>query len=919
LRLRIVWLTLLSLVSLGVASAQDARWPKDYPRSSMVTDPIYAVGDTIKGKIDGAETVALIDALGRECARAKGPSYQIKVPAYHTDWNYVVGYRGGREVTRKHFLIAAPRGPRELSDYLVIVWHAPATEAEARLIRQLGATCFVGKYWREGHEACLRAHMNWYHHNLESKSCLTTYHANRREFERARAEYARHRAEPRKYAVRQPCLNDPATFERLDREQLRKKIVGCHTRDFGTLLFYEIADEGSISKLNAPMDFCFGPHCMREMRKWLRQKYGDLKTLNRTWGNSFAAWDTVVPDTTFKAVARKDRNYASWCDHRQFMDLTLFRFVSKVAARVRELSGGIEAAYLGTEMPSSFGGYNWYYLGRAVRVHEAYNIGDSVECLRSFAPPGARMFRSAFGGYRPTDLYKNWRHLFHDQAGVILWAPSLGRLIARGKLTEGARRLAPHLFELRSGIGKLIIDAKRINDDVAVHYSQQSIRIDWMVDAVNGGNAKVPWHTRRENHEWFRQSSNGTRGAALRVVEDNQLQFRFVATPEIGAGALRRQGYKLLLLHHSFVISRAEAAAIREFVRAGGVVVSDAQVGSFTGTGTPAAAGALNDLFGIKGVPARHAPIRNAQSRIALSVAEASRVGLDLRGIDLRALPAFSEVKATDGIVLARDGETPVVVAKAHGKGLAVYLNVSISPYLLWRLDLKSPEKSRGFRQLIGALAARAGVRRTWAVTRHGTKDLLPCTEAFKYANGKYLYFAAMRNYQVREQGLGGDIRVRATEGMLHPNTQKPEAVSIRLPRRGHVYDVRASKYLGRVEQVNTTLDPILPALYAVLPAKVESMAAVATFDRSTGYAALTASLKAEDNSKLGSHVLHVEVTDPKGKRWLPLLKNYAAPEGKLAARVFIGTNALAGRWQLLVRDAATGVGTEVAVDVQKE
>ena len=913
---RVICLTVLVLSCPLPGNAREVTWPRRYPARQTVTDEMYRVGEPIAGRIDGADAVALLDALGREFARGKGPDYSIRIPAHHTDWNYVVGYRGGREVARKHFLIAAPRGPRDLSDYLVTVWRLPQSEAEARLTRQFGATCFVGKYWRTGHEACLRAHMNWYHHNLESKSCFTTYHANRRGFERARAEYARHRTEPRKYAVRQPCLNDPATFERLDREQLRKKIVQCHTRDLGTLLFYEIADEGSISKLNAPMDFCFGPHCMREMRKWLRQKYGDLKTLNRTWGSSFADWAGVVPDTTFRALERRGRNYASWCDHREFMDLTLFRFLSKVAARVRELSGGIEPAYLGTEMPSPFGGYNWYYLGRAVRVHEAYNIGDSVECLRSLAPPGARMFRSAFGGYRPTSLYKNWRHLFHDQTGVILWAPSLRRLIARGKLTEGALRLAPHLFELRSGIGKLIIDAKRINDDIAVHYSQQSVRVDWMVDAVNGGDKKVPWHTRRENYEWYRQRSNGTRGATLRVIEDNQLQFRLVATPEIEADTLAKERFKLLFLHHSFSVSRKEAEAIRKLVKTGGVVVSDASVGAFDGNGTPAEKGMRDDLFGVRGIPPIHAPVIDKQVEVRLDTARASKLGLNLTGINLRVLPAFSELKATDGIVLARDGKTPVIVAKAHGKGLAVYLNVSISPYLLWRLDVAHPEKSRGFRQLIGALAARAGVHRTWAVTRRGTEDLLPCTEVFKYVDDSHLYFAAIRNYQVREQGLGGNIRVRATEGMLHPNTQKPEAVSIRLPRRGHVYDVRARRYLGRVEQVDTTLGPILPALYAVLPAKIESMAAAATFDRSTGYAALTASLKAEDNSKLGSHVLHVEVTDPKGKRWLPLLKNYAAPEGKLAARIFLGTNAAPGHWQLLVRDAATGIGTTVAVDV---
>jgi len=910
-------LTCLLALWPAAGAAQQATWPHDYRGSKTVTAPIYAAGETVRGRIEGADTVSLIDALGREFARARGPDYALTVPAWHTDWNHVVGVAKGREIKREQFLVAAPRGQRDLSDYLVLVWYQPRTEGEARSLWNMGAVGSVGKYWREGHEACLRTHTFWYHHNLESKSCLTTYHANRREFGRVRADYARHPAEPTKYAVRAPCLNDPATFERLDKEQLLKKLVQNRTRDFGTLLFYEIADEGSISKLNAPMDFCFGPHCLREMRTWLKAKYGALAGLNRAWGRSFKSWDEVIPDTTFKAMARADGNYASWSDHRAFMDRTLSRFVAKTAARVKELSG-LDGAYFGTEMPSPFGGYDWYQLAKAAPLQEAYNIGDSVECLRSFAPPGTRMYRTFFGT-QPINVYKNWRHLFHDQCGVVLWGAGW-RVVQRGALTAAARQLAPHLFELRSGVGKLIMDADRVNDRVALHYSQASIRADWMVDAVTESNEKVPWQTRRENYEWFRQRSNGTRGAAIRVIEDNQLQFRFVATPEIEEAVLGREGFRLLVLHHSFAVGAKEASAIRTFVESGGVVVADAQAGTFDGNGTRAKTGLLDELFGVSGIPVRHAPVRDEQVKVELDAARAARLGLSFEGVELRGLPAFDTVKAAGGVVLGTHGKTPVILAKAHGKGLAVYLNLSIAPYLVWRLEVGQPAKSVGFRKLIGALAARAGVRRAASVCRKGSAELLPCTETFRYAKGDYLYFAAMRNYQVREHGLGGELRVRSTRVGRDADLQKAEAVSIRLPRKGHVYDVRARTYLGEVDRVETTLDAFLPALYAILPTRFGRLRAAATFDRTTGYAALAAQIAATTaGAKVGEHIFHVEVTDPAGVRRLHLLKNYAAPGGQLSTRIFLGTNAAPGRWTFLVRDAATGIGCTAALTVAKE
>jgi hypothetical protein len=901
------WAAACVLLLCPPAAAREVAWPIDFHSGKTVARTLYRVGETAEGRIDGADTVALVDALGREYARGPGPGYRIRIAAYHTDWSHAVGFRDGREVGRQPFLVAAPRGRRDLDDYLVLVWHAPGTEAEARALWRMGAVGAVGKFWHQGHAACLKTQTYWYHHNLESKSCLTRYHALRRAFYRMRADYAAHRGEPTKYAVRKPCLNDPETFRRLDEEQLVRKIVTCPTRDLGTLLFYEIADEGSISKLNAPMDFCFGPHCLREMRTWLQEQYDDLAALNRSWGTTFKTWDAVAPDTTFQAMKRADGNYASWCDHRAFMDRTLAVFLSKTAARVRRLSGGLEPAYFGTEMPSPFGGYDWYRLGRTVRLHEAYDIGDSVECLRSFAPPRARIFRT-FSGSGAGVEHANWRYLFHDHTGLILWGPG-GRVVRDGRLTKRAQEVAPHLFELRSGIGKLIIDADRVNDPVALHYSQQSLRVGWMVDAVRGSNKNVPWHTRRENYEWFHQRSNGTRGAAIRLIEDNHLQFRFVATPEIEADALARQGFKLLLLHHSFAVGRKEADALRAFVRAGGVVVADAQVGTFDGHGTPVKTGVLDDLFGVERIPRRHAPVRDEQVAVRLDAAAAAKLGLDLRGLDLRSLAAFDGVRAKDGMVLGKHDGTPVVVARAHGKGLAVYLNLSLAPYLLWRLDVDHPEKSAGLRGLVGALAARAGVRPACPVALKDGGGPAPCTEVFRYRSGAVEYVAAIRNYQVRGLALGEGLVVRSTGRSKNAaRIRKPLPVTVRLSRRGHVYDVRARTWLGETDRVDTTLDPFLPALYAVLPVRPRRLKARAAFDRRTGRVALTAELiPAAD-----THVFHVELADPEGTRRLHLLRNHPAPAGKLKTTVFLGTNAAPGRWRFTVRDAATGIATRL-------
>ena len=61
------------------------------------------------------------------------------------------------------------------------------------------------------------------------------------------------------------------------------------------------------------LGFCYCPHTLARFREWLREKYGSLDALNRTWQLNFAEWDDIEPP-------RREEPLAPFIDWRYFMD-----------------------------------------------------------------------------------------------------------------------------------------------------------------------------------------------------------------------------------------------------------------------------------------------------------------------------------------------------------------------------------------------------------------------------------------------------------------------------------------------------------------------------------------------------------------------------------------------------------------------
>jgi hypothetical protein len=120
------------------------------------------------------------------------------------------------------------------------------------------------------------------------------------------------------------------------------------------------------------------------------------------------------------------------------------------------------------------------------------------------------------------------------------------------------------------------------------------MRTEWMLAQKPKGETWVDRGSARErmDSEFLR-----LRESWCRIVEDQGLQYNFVAYAQVEQGELMKRGYRVLVLPRSSALSAAEAKAIREFVAQGGRLIADGVPGVFDDHSRRLAAAQLEDVF----------------------------------------------------------------------------------------------------------------------------------------------------------------------------------------------------------------------------------------------------------------------------------------------------------------------------------
>ncbi len=467
----------------------------------------------------------------------------------------------------------------------------------------------------------------YYVENVVNRGLCLKWNSQVRDWDKFVTTWAK-QGRPESAFVREFCLDDPQ-WRGWARSQMQR--VARRNREHAPLA-YDIRDELSVTISANPFDYDFSPLALTGFRDWLKIQYADLNALNRQWQTQFISWDEVKPFSTDQiknrmasgdamprgqpdwqavqrikfdpAEARQQPtrwNFSPWCDFRTYMDLSLARALDDCRQAARDIDPRTPVGIEGTQMPSAFGGYDLWRLGNVLDWVEPYDIGNAREIFGSFMP-GKPVVTTVFEKDTPHALRRLWHLLLEGDRGCIIWwsEDCVDWQSQDYALTAKAKALAPVLREMASPLARLFLTAEKESDPIAVHYSQPSIQVDWLLESTVDGST---WLRRFSSFEADHNRMARVRHAWVKAVQDLGYSPVFVSSEQIERGELDSRGFRALVLPESLALSDREGERIRAFFFGRGgqpgerVIFCDGTPGLFDEHGRLRSRSRLEDLI----------------------------------------------------------------------------------------------------------------------------------------------------------------------------------------------------------------------------------------------------------------------------------------------------------------------------------
>lgn len=587
------------LIALGMAASLAAAgelvFPAAVERDGLVNG-VYRIGRKTTGK--GELAIRWTDVYGRVIQDRKIPvdlDGRTEI-AFSIDARRAVAMKNRLEAQlsgdasgkAQATFIARPRD-RTWWDYHILMWPYRSTDELAKL---KGIGVDGGEYlWKDrpAPDFLLDNDLRWYVENMATDfySEYHRWHADREPNWQFHDVKARHAQDP---GSLEPFRRDPSLSDAAWLGKIHDRLVEA-TRFWSPYrpLFYSLGDETGIADLSAFWDFDFSDASLGGMRRWLEERYGSLAALNREWGTRFDRWDRVMPETTDQAMKHSDGNFSAWADHKEWMDVAYARALKMGADAIRSVDRDAYVGIGGAQAPG-WGGYDYYRITQVLTAIEPYDLGNNVEIIRSLNPKMVVLTTASESG--PREKRRVWSELLRGNRGLILWDDK--RELAGNRGLEAA----PYYSELRNGVGALLAASEQVADSIAIHYSQASMRVEWMLaQRPHGGE----WVKRNASYETEDSEFRRVRERWCGAIEDLGLRYNFVAYGQVEQGELKRGGYRVLVLPRSSALSEAETRAIREFVQQGGTLLADGEPGTFDEHAKKLSRASLAELFAGQG------------------------------------------------------------------------------------------------------------------------------------------------------------------------------------------------------------------------------------------------------------------------------------------------------------------------------
>lgn len=339
---------------------------------------------------------------------------------------------------------------------------------------------------------------------------------------------------------------------------------------------------------------CYCEHTLTAFREWLESRYGDLSALGDAWHRRYTNWADVMPGKC------PGRPYTDTVEFEAFLTWRSARHAAFRAEAIRQVDGnhpvfahcGKPAVFSsGMDFEQAVSRGNDFDLAEVLDgfgcshfpAWEGYStteLGTRIEAIRSAVgekeawvselqgggacagfgvwPPvdpseQQRWIWGAYGRGIKTVLFWCWRdEVFGRESSGFGIVGSDGQSAGR---VERLARTGSVLREYHDMLDRYAPDAPQIG----VLFSQASYQLEW---AEDGNKA---------------QQASGSVTGWLRVLERTQLPYNVVDSGRPAS----LDGLRLVVLPWPLVVPPAMAAALVEWVRAGGTLVTESELDAF--------------------------------------------------------------------------------------------------------------------------------------------------------------------------------------------------------------------------------------------------------------------------------------------------------------------------------------------------
>ncbi|MBC7328415.1 beta-galactosidase [bacterium] len=667
--------------------------------------------------------------------------------------------------------------------------------------------------------------------------------------------------------IRLPCLNDPSYLEEV-RENLTK--TAEHLKQF-SVREYSMGDECHF--VGGSYELCFCPYCVQGFSKFLQKEYGGLDNLNKEYESDYKSFEDVKP-ITLEEAKKNPKLIPLWVDYRRYMEdvwAGIYRFSGDV---IRRIVPNARVGYEGSDMSiNSYIAADFYKLMQAMNLNNTYDAPFIPYAVSDFSQPGTLLGLGWYGGYNPcrSEIYNHyipWRHLFRGANSYWLWhgEPGMeGSVIAPDlSFYDFFKANIEEVKELKRGIGKLIMTAKR-EGDIAVLYSASSVHLSTLTDGF------PPMEQVLNN--------------LITLLEDSKCQFRIISYEQLANGILEKEDFRILILPFVQALSYKEAEQIRQFVNKGGIAIADLRPGIYDQHGKPFEKAILDELFGVQQDTSPQPKMGNVLVKAGESFPQ-----------NLPNTVCDASLKVTKGEAKGELEGVPCLIINKFGNGTAILLNFSLTPYTtmgenssLWISFMKSLLNTIGYKEKAVFSPDLPGLRTYW----------------FKSGNLQYLGILQEPPAPFIDYALG-----KASKPL-------PAPVKLSFPKKYHIYDVREGKYIGYTNSFNTRIEACKAKLFALLPYKVNKITiSIPSTVKQGGILNFDIKLSGSSPS-LGTHIVHISLVSPKGEVIPYYEDNIAMMNGRIKGSISFALNEATGKWRLRVKDIASGVTSERTFQVE--